>query len=391
MAGRTLIFLLLVAGAARGAPVATFPADKIADLAPLLVHGEIAAIETFPDGRPRQITLFAWTAAPPEIAHSVVGHPESYPSFVRNLSHMEVQTAPDGTVTDRWQVDLPIGHFNGGSRMRTEPGSTGAIEITSITNESHTRWEFLPATGGGTVIVEYMQFRAPVQNVLLRKMLEKDPANETGMGLATGLLLEKSVAVEAARQAAAAGRKTPTPSGNGPGFQFLLERGEVAVIRSLPKGGLLDVSVVARIPVPVAEVLAVVRAPDHWKEFMPSVTAGEVTERDAAGIDYNLEVDGILLSVDTRYRMQFVPSGIDSLGVGGDLEGSRFRWDLSPTRDGGTLAVYRANHNLAASSFLLRAMINYEPLFEHGANVGVGVLAVSSVARRAVSMHHTHN
>ncbi len=376
-----LAFAALPGLAAAEAPLTTYPPERLAALAPLLTHAELAAIEVAPNGSPRQITLLAWTPAPPPVAYEVVAHPERYPEFVRNLSKAEVERMPDGSTVARWQMELPIGHFNGAFAMRTDEG---AIDIRSLARDNHTRWEFVPAPGGGTVIVEYAHYQAPRQNAILSKLLERDPANETGMGLAATLVLAKSVAAEAAKRAAAA-RLPPVAAPRGsPSFDFLLERGAVAVIRSAPSGALIDVSVVRRIPAPLERVLSVLRAPERWREFMPAVTASKVVDRRGDGLDFELSVDGVLLSVDTRYRMQFVPAGADSLGVGGDLAGSRFRWDLTRT-DGGTLAIYRANHNIAAASILLRAMIGFEPLFEHGANVGVGIIAVEAVARRAAA------
>ncbi|MSP63696.1 MAG: hypothetical protein EXR72_25790 [Myxococcales bacterium] len=373
-----------------------FPTPKLTALAPLLVHGEMAAIESDAEGRPRQLSLLAYSAAPPEVVHDVVAHPERYPSFVRNVSKSEVTRAGDGTLLHSWQIELPIGHFNGENRLTFQaptaggapgaPGAPGAIDSQAVGQETVARWEFLPAAGGGTVVVEYLYYEVPRTNAVLDKMIRKNPANETGMGLAAGLVLIKSVAVEAARRAAAQG-KTGTPpalAGPSPGFNFLLDRGAVAIVRSLPSGALLDVSVVERIPAPLDAVLAVVRAPDRWPQFIPSVTKCEVVERGAAGLTYEISVDGILLNIDTRYQMRFEKAGVDALGVGGDLKGSRFRWDLS-SRPGYTTAIYRANYRLGDSSMILRALFKYEPFFEHGANVGVGIITVRAIARRATA------
>jgi ribosome-associated toxin RatA of RatAB toxin-antitoxin module len=381
-----LVAVALAAAPAAATPLATFPRDKIQGLAPLLVNGDMAEIEADPAGRPLQITLFAYAAAPPAVAHDVVAQPEKYPTFVRNLSKSEVTHNPDGTLDCRWQMDLPIGHFNGGMRMAVDADPQGPINIRSAGRDSFSRWEFLPADGGGTVVVYYMHYAAPTQNALLSKMLKQNPGNETGMGLAAGLVLSKSVAREATRRAAAAGTRIAPPKSTAPGFQFLLERGAVAIIRSTPNGSLLDVSVVKRIPAPLEKVLEVVRAPDTWPGFMPAVTACEVQSRTPDGLTYHMTIDGILVSVDTSYHMKYLGNaGVDSLGVDGDLKGSRLRWDLS-AQQGETLAVYRANHKLGTGSFLLRAMIGFEPLFEHGANVGVGIIAVQSVAARATGV-----
>jgi hypothetical protein len=375
----------LVAAPSVAQPLRYFPAERMAALAPLLVHGEMAAIETDGAGRPRQITLLAYAAAPPRVAREVVLRAERYPEFIRNLTHVDVTLLRDGAQVCRWQMQLPIGHFNGGFVLRAlGRGEADPVEILSADRAGYARWEFLAAPGGGTVIVEYLRYEAPRQNALLAKMVEKDPANETGMGLAAALLLGKSVATEAGKRAALAKLPVEEPRAKPPGFDFLLARGAVAVIRSTAKGGLLDVSVVERIAAPLERVLAVVRAPETWPEFMPQVTSCKVLSTAPNEKVYQMSVDGVLLSIDTRYRMQLIDDGADSLGIEGDLKDSRLRWDLS--RDGdGTMAVYRANHHVAGSGLLLRALIGFEPLFEHGVNVGVGVIAVQAVARRAMA------
>jgi ribosome-associated toxin RatA of RatAB toxin-antitoxin module len=375
--------LLLASVAARAEqPLVPYSSDQLRRLAPLLVSGEMAGIEVGPDGRPRQITLLAYTAAPPATTLQVVAHPERYPEFVRNLSKSEVSPRPDGTVEHRWQLELPIGHFNGASTVRVT-ADPPAVAFHGIDQDSASLWEFLPAEGGGTVIVEYMRYAAPRQNALLTRLLERDPAHETGMGLAAGLVLVKSVARESAKRARAQGAKVQPPPRGAPGFGFLLERGAVAIIRSLPDGSLADVSVVKRIGAPIARVLEVVSDMGRWPEFMPAVTRCKRLEQSGDEATYDLTVDGILLSIETRYRVKRLPRGVDSLGVGGDMVGSRFRWDLTPEGDH-TLAVYRANHRVGNSSVILRGLIHYEPLFEHGANVGVGIIAIDAVARRSV-------
>ena len=381
MRALALALLALPALARAEGVVVPFDAAKVRSLAPLLTQGEMAAIEVGQDGRPRQITLLAWSAAPPETALDVVAHPERYPQFVRNLSKSEITPRDDGSVDNTWQLELPIGHFSGSFNVRALPAEH-AVTFRSLAQDSSSRWEFLPADGGGTVIVEYMRYAAPRQNILLRKLLEKDPANETGMGLAAGLVLMKSVATEAARRAHAAGAKVQPPPRGAPGFGFLLDRGAVAIIRSAPNGALADVSVVKRIDAPMERVLEVVRDMDRWPEFMPAVSKCKRLEASGDELTYQITVDGILLSIDTRYRAKLLARGVDFLGVGGDLTGSRFRWDLTP-EGSHTLAVYRANHKVGAGSFLLRALIKHEPLFEHGANVAVGIIAVDAVARRA--------
>src|SRR5262249_3671800 len=151
---------------------------------------------------------------------------------VRNMSKSEVAPKPDGSVDNRWQIELPIGHFSGAFNVRVlAPLDTGTVEFHSLSRESSSSWEFLAAPGGGTVIVEYMHYQAPRATLLLRRMLDKDPANETGMGLAAGLVLVKSVAAESERRARGAKPAVAAPLGSGDApaaWSFLLDRGAVA-------------------------------------------------------------------------------------------------------------------------------------------------------------------
>jgi hypothetical protein len=222
-------------------------------------------------------------------------------------------------------------------------------------------------------------------------MLERNPAYEAAMALAATLVLVKGIQAEAARQAAAAGIAVAPATGRSPGFSALLDRGTLAIIRDDAEGGLVDVSVVERIPVALDGLLEILRAPDTWPSFLPAVKHCEVRQRDAQGLEYRIGIDGIILDVDTTYRMNFVERGADALGLEGDLKGARYRWDLSPSPSGGTVAVYRGNAHLGHSSAILRALFKHEPNFEHSANVGVGVIAMRAMARRALQLSRAPN
>jgi hypothetical protein len=378
--------LAVSAPAAAGPALYSFPEEKLRAYAPLLAQGEMAVIETDPEGHAGQVTLLAWAAAPPETVREVVATPERFPKFLHNVSRCDVQRRPDGSLVNTWRVELPIGHFDGQDEYRFAPGPTGAVEVRALGEGKRGlfRWDFLPADGGGTVVVYSGFWDPPIENFLLRRMLARNPAYEAGFALSAGLVLLNGVQAEAARLAGERARKVEPPRpGRAPGFGMLLDRGTLAVVRTDGHGALVDVSVVERITAPVERLLGILRAPEAWPSFLPSVTHCKVERRDPGGLEYRIGINGILLEVETTYRMNFTPSGIDALGVGGDMRGSRFRWDLSPAGAGATLAVYRANGHLGTSSSVLRALFHYEPSFEPSANVGVGVLAMRAVARRA--------
>jgi hypothetical protein len=224
-------------------------------------------------------------------------------------------------------------------------------------------------------------------------MLSRNPGYAAGFAISAALVLVKSIQVEAERIAAAAppdgGASGPSirpPAGRVPGFAGLLQRGTVAVIRTDAERRLVDVSVVARVPAAEERLLAVLRAPDSWPSFLSSVKECVVRSREPSGMEYRMAIDGVILDVDSVYKMQFLPHGVDVLAIDGDLRRARYRFDLSPTGPAATTAVYRGNAHLGEASTVLRMLFRHEPLFEHSANVAVGIIATRAMAWQAARL-----
>jgi hypothetical protein len=353
------------------------PADRVAQLAPMLAHGEVMAVDPTSDGRPRQVTFLGYVAAPPDVVRSLVDTPERYPEMVHNLSKVAVRREHGAREVD-WTIALPIGKFDGGFWLIDRPD--GAIDILS--SDCEARWRFLPAEGGGTVVVEYMHYEPGKLNPLFKKILAGQPGYETGVVMAAGLMLLKAVSEEGNRRGKAMAIAPPSTIGPGANLELLLERGPVAITRSTADGTLVDVSIVKRVPTPAADLLAVARAPESWPSFIPAVSAAEVVKRGDHDVDYKMTIDGVLFNLETRFRMQLTDGGADSLGISGDLEGARIRWDLTPSADH-TDALLRANYHLGDGSLILKLLIRAQPILEHGLNAGAGIVLMESVAKQA--------
>lgn len=355
--------------------------DVMRAYASALRQGEIALVETEPDGKARQITLLGYAAAPPALVHGLVADPLLYPRYVRNLTRSDVEKQADGSLLNRWRLSFPIGSFEGTDEVRVLPRET-AVEMRSLGEgkQGCTRWEFLPLPGGGTLVVNYGYYD-PLDNAILRVMIGKDPALDAGFNLAGGLALLRGLLHEAGREAQAAGaRIEPPPAGVAPDFGPLLARGTVAIVRTGPDAGLLDVSVVERVPAPAARLEALVRQPELWPRVFHPIRRVDITRRDDAGLDYDMGVAGPLGNVMTSFRLLFVPGGADTLAVAGAIKGARFRWDVRPDGPESSVAVWRGNLHLSDASRILRSLLKMEPSFEHSANVSVGLLSVRALA-----------
>jgi len=106
---RRLVFLLALAtpAFARVMPLERLPDDKLAGLAALLQHGDVALIESNRDGTLKQVTLILFVAALPETVHEVLIHPGEYKKFVPNVSKSTWEPRPEGG-SSTWKLDLPI-------------------------------------------------------------------------------------------------------------------------------------------------------------------------------------------------------------------------------------------------------------------------------------------
>lgn len=392
-----LALFIALPGAAAPSPAARpeirpFAPRTLVGYAAALARGEMAVVETDAAGRAAQITLLGYAAAPPEVVRALVADPALYPRYIRNLTRSDVERRPDGALVNRWRLSYPIGSFEGVDEVRPQqarpgaaPGEVGAVEIRALGQgqQGAFRWEFLPAPGGGTVVVD-AGFYDPLDNAVLRAMIGQDPALDAGFNLAGGLSVLRALLKEAGAAARAAGHEVAPPSPPGaPDLQPLLSRGTLAILRTAADGRLVDVSVTARAPAPPGPLRALVRAPDLWPRLVRPIRRVLVRDRDPDGMTLRMTVSALLFDVEADLRVHLFPAGADYLGVGGALRGARFRWDIQPDGPGGSLVVWRGNVHLGDSSSLVRAMFRIEPSFEHSANVSIGLISVRGLLAEA--------
>lgn len=392
-----LTLLSTLAGTARAAQppgrpiVRPFAPKTLVGYAAALARGEMAVVETDAAGRAGQITLLGYAAAPPEVVRALVADPALYPRYIRNLTRSEVERRPDGALVNRWRLSYPIGSFEGADEVRplpasgAAPGEVGAVEIRSLGAGLYGtfRWEFLPAPGGGTVVVD-AGFYDPLDNAILRAMIGQDPALDAGFNLAGGLSVLRALLKEAGAAARAAGHRVDAPVAAGAlDLQPLLSRGTLAILRTAADGRLVDVSVTARAPAAPGPLRALVRAPDLWPRLVRPIRRVLIRERDPDGMTLRMTVSALLFDVEADLRVHLFPEGADYLGVGGALRGARFRWDIQPDGPGGSVVVWRGNVHLGDSSSLVRTMFRIEPSFEHSANVSIGLISVRGLLAEA--------
>src|SRR5205814_2424072 len=123
-----------------------------------------------------------------------------------------------------------------------------------------------------------------------------------------------------AEQLAGYDDQATTGSGGGPGFKFLLERGRVAVMRSLPSGRLADISILDTLYAPQSRIEEVIGKPGDYPQFVDGLKKSYVVKREPGDTVFECEWSISLLNLSTRFELRKTgPNSVDLVGLGGDL------------------------------------------------------------------------
>jgi hypothetical protein len=353
------------------------PEDQLARLGVLAARGDVALIESAPDGTMKQVTLFLYVASPPAVVYDVVAHPAEYVHFVPGLSRSTFVERPGVGWVHSWKIDLPVSSFWGEEVYRFEPGPTGAIETRSLdAGNAAYRWEVHPA-GPGTLLVMYGYTDVLHSNRFVHAFVRRQATLEHGLALAAQLMLAAPLRTEAERRAAATVPRALARDGGGGGLDALLGRGQVAILHAG------EVSLIDRFYAPEPKVLEAIGKPGEYARFVPGVDEAHELSRGPDGVTYTLEMSLPIVSWSTRYVMRLFHHGADGAGVEGDLTGARFRWDLTPRGPAETEVVYRARQPLGRGSLLVRKLLQLNPTLDHGLNVAFALVTLRAMRGRA--------
>jgi hypothetical protein len=73
---------------------------------------------------------------------------------------------------------------------------------------------------------------------------------------------------------------------------------------------------------------------------------------------------------------------VDLFAVSGDLHGGRLRIDARPIDASHSELIVRMNQRFDQGSIVVRQLYKLEPLFEHGVDVGLGLLYLEGLRNR---------
>jgi hypothetical protein len=177
-----------------------------------------------------------------------------------------------------------------------------------------------------------------------------------------------------------AGVKAPPPEGAGPGFGFLLDRGVVAVLRSLPGGRLADLSMLERVPRPAPEVARALTQVSSWRT-VPGIDEARELGRASGTFDASVTFAVPIISWSSRWSYRYTDRIVEGAAVSGDLRGAHLRWDLTPRGEKETLVVYRVNERFAQSSTIFRKLVEHDATLEHGLTLAFNLVWLRAIAQ----------
>jgi len=379
------------AGLAEGAvPLRSWPAEQVRGLAPLLRSADIAVIESQPNGRMKQISLFTLVAAPPKQARDVLLQAERYADFARNFTVSKVTPRPDGSFDHFYQLSYGLFTIDGTHRYMPLPaeGSAAAPPVEVLDADPgqtpplgalrHYRWEF-HEVGGATVLAVYGYTDVWHSGGVVDKVLQRVPELEHGLALVSQAALVLATKRRAEQLTAV---PVPLPAAGPAQYDAFLEHGVVVLLRS-QQGRLSELSLLDRSLAPPQRVFEVLRQAGSWSQFVPTITkSAEGSPRDGSLL-VELEQSLPLLSFRTVYGMRAFNHAIDMIGLEGDLRGARLRFEAVPGRGAPSLMVMRSSQQFDRASLIIRQLYKLEPYFEYGVNVGLQLVLLRGLKTQA--------
>ncbi len=163
----------------------------------------------------------------------------------------------------------------------------------------------------------------------------------------------------------------------------LLARGEVSLLETYPDGRLKQVTAIARLPVTMDRVWAVLTDYASYETWMPQVRDSTVagTEGGRTLVDWTVAVVG----PDVKFRQSIAADRaagtIRATHAGGAMPGSTWSWQLSSEGDR-TLVERTVRVNVVDSNWFVKQVEDEHHTLDYGINSAVGVVELRGLARK---------
>ena len=370
----------------------------IPTLARLAQKGEVAFIETTPEGRSRQVIMLAVLPVPPERVWDAIMDVQAYPRFLQTVVEIDLLGTRGDLVAFDWEVEVPFFNLRGTRLQRgRRPSLVETRGHRGHLRGSRERWELFPLDDGArTLAAFYRAIDVDTGGILLKTIVELEPSMEQGANLSTGFVHMRGLA------AYLAGRTVTRPgprSGPVPRFRPLslnpgavdlgrlrplLARGQLALVESEPDGGLRQAALLTLVKAPRTKLVKVIQDPARYPEFIPNFAEQKVTPTGDGRLRLEWELEVPIVNLDGVSFMTIEPDGsVEIEAHTGDIRRGRWRWEAVAVDDETTVPIHYTYSDVRDASWVTRRIIDKQPLFEHGIVLASATVALTAMKARA--------
>jgi ribosome-associated toxin RatA of RatAB toxin-antitoxin module len=172
-------------------------------LVPLLEKGELSLVESYRNGRLRQVTVVALVKASPDKVWRVLTDYEHYVEFMPNLDELEIVKRQGADVVIAYELEVPGPNMDYSLVHHHEPKTRIDITLADDEGDIQTgawRWELVSHAGGNQTILVYSLYTDVRESSwILKQIMKSQPSLEHGLNVATGLVTVRAIKKRAER------------------------------------------------------------------------------------------------------------------------------------------------------------------------------------------------
>ena len=163
----------------------------------LMEYGQLALIESQPDGSLKQVSVMAVVEAPKAKLVEAVHTPEKWTEFVGNLADQKVTREPGGTILLDYELEVPLVNVEGQNRMSFDGDSVEMVAVGGDITRSRWRWEFYDLGPNRSVPMHYAYTDVTEASWLVRKLVAQQPTFEHGIVVAASTIAVRAMKARA--------------------------------------------------------------------------------------------------------------------------------------------------------------------------------------------------